>query len=75
MTRCIPTRTTDPPSPAPQPAAGGRLRHGQGFPLKATDASAEGRACAPAGEANLMTMTVLAGLLEHSVVTRSVKSP
>lgn len=69
MTRCIPTRTTDPPSPAPQPAAGGRLRHGQGFPLKATSASAEGSGCAPAGRENLVTVTLLAGLLEHSVGT------
>jgi hypothetical protein len=75
MTRCIPTRTTDPPSPAPQPAAGGRLRHRQKIPLKATSASAEDSRCVPAGRENLVTMTVLAGLLEHSVVTRSVKSP
>ena len=60
MTQFIPMRTTDPP---------GRLRHGQGFRLQADSASAEGRGCAPAGREKLATVTLLAGLLEHSVVT------
>ena len=75
MTRCNPMRTTDLPSLALILAAGGRLRHAQGFRLKATCASAKDREPSSSGRPNLVPMTHLAGLLEHSAVTRSVKSP
>jgi hypothetical protein len=52
MTQFIPMRTTVPPSSAPQPAAGGRLRRGQKFRVEATGISAEGSARGTAGGAN-----------------------
>ena len=75
MTRGNPMRTTDPPSLAPRLEAGGRLRHGQGFRLKTTGASAKDREPSSAGRPNLVPMTQSAGPLERSAVTRSIKSP
>ena len=75
MTQCIPMRTTEPPSSAPQLAPRGRLHGRQEFRLEATGISAKGSARRPAGGANLFPMTVLAGLLGLSAVIRSVKSP
>ena len=75
MTQFIPMRTTDPPSTALRPAAGGRLCHSQKSRLAAHGALAQDGDDGPSSGANVVLMAELAWLLEYFAATRAVKSP
>ena len=57
MTQFIPMRTTDPPLPAPRPAAGARLCHSQNIALYTQGLSTEDSGPGPAGGPSMVSMT------------------
>lgn len=75
MTQFMPMRSTRPPSTASRPDAGGRLCHSQKFGLRAQGVSTKVGGAGPVAGQNVVPVTGLAGLPEHSAVIRSVKSP
>lgn len=75
MTPALSMHTTEPPPSAPQPAAGGRLCHVQGFSLASYGASSRERDAVLVGVPNVLPKTESTGPLAHFTGIRSVKSP